>query len=325
MRNIIGCMAIMGALALCSCDKKENPKGSAGEGAVLRIAVVPKGSTHEHWKSVHAGAEQAGAELGVQITWKGPLKENDRAQQIQIVEQLVSENYSALLLAPLDDKALVKPVREAAAKKIPVVIFDSALNAEVGKDFVSYVSTDNHKGGVLAGQELVHLLDHKGKIVLLRYDEGSASTMEREAGFLEVIKQNPQIQILVENRYAGATVDSAQTAAMNLLDQLRNADGVFCPNESSTHGMLLALAQGGLKGKLKFVGFDASPTLVQSLRNNELQALIAQNPKKMGYEGVKIAVAAIRGQPVPPVLDTGVQLITKENLDTPEVKNLLGL
>src|SRR6185503_14530561 len=123
--------------------------------------------------------------------------------------------------------------------------------------FASFVATDNQKGGMIGGQELARLLGGKGKVVLLLYQEGSASTMEREAGFLEVMKQNPQIQMLVENRYAGATVDSAKDASMNLLDQLQNADGVFCPNESATRGMLLALGQGGLKGKLKFVGFDA--------------------------------------------------------------------
>jgi ribose transport system substrate-binding protein len=326
MRGVFALIALTGLVALSSCNKKENTSASSpsGQSGTLRIAVIPKGTTHEFWKSVHAGADQAGQELGVQITWKGPLQENDRAQQIQIVEQLISDNYNALVLAPLDDKALVKPVQEAAAKKIPVVIFDSAIKAEVGKDYVSFVATDNHKGGTIGGQELARLLGGKGKVVLLRYEEGSASTMEREAGFLEVMKQNPQIQMLVENRYAGATVDSAQNAAMNLLDQLRIADGVFCPNESSTRGMLLALGQGGLKGKLKFVGFDTTPQLVQSLRNDELQALVAQNPRKMGYEGVKAAVAAIKGQPLEQRIDTGVQLITKENLDTPEVKQLLG-
>jgi ribose transport system substrate-binding protein len=162
MRVLLSVLAIGGLALLASCDKQEG----------IRIAVIPKGTTHDFWKAVHAGADQAGKELGVKITWKGPLQENDRGNQIQIVEQLVSEKYSALVLAPLDDKALVKPVQEASAKKIPVVIFDSALKAEAGKDFVSFVATDNHKGGMIGGEELARLLSNKGKVVLLRYEEG---------------------------------------------------------------------------------------------------------------------------------------------------------
>ena len=323
MRVLLSVLAISGLALLTSCDKKDNSgSSSSSSSSEIRIAVIPKGTTHDFWKAVHAGADQAGKELGVKITWKGPLQENDRANQIQIVEQLVSENYSAIVLAPLDDKALVKPVQEAKAKKIPVVIFDSALKADPG-DFVSFVATDNHKGGMIGGEELARLLNNKGKVVLLRYEEGSASTMEREAGFLEVMKQHPDIQMLVDNRYGGATVDTAQAQSMNLLDQLRNADGVFCPNESTTNGMLLALRQGGLTGKLKFVGFDATPKLVEALQSNEVQALVAQDPKKMGYEGVKTAYAAIKGQPVEARIDTGVKLITKDNLNSPEIKNLL--
>ena len=148
---------------------------------------------------------------------------------------------------------MVTPVQEAAAAKIPVVIIDSALKGQVGKDFVSYVATDNTKGGELAGEQLVKLLGGKGKVVLLRYQEGSASTTEREAGFLSVIQKNPGMSILIDNRFAGATANEAQKEAMNMLDQLKAADGVFCPNESSTFGMLLALRQAGLAGKLSLL------------------------------------------------------------------------
>jgi ribose transport system substrate-binding protein len=325
MRGVVAVFALAGLLGLGSCDKATSSSSSSSSSSGIEIAVIPKGTTHVFWKSVEAGANQAGKELGVKIIWKGPLKENDRAQQISIVEQFVSDKVSGIVLAPLDDTALVKPVREAAAQKIPVVIFDSSLKAQAGKDFVSFVATDNEKGGQMGGQELTRLLGGKGKVVLLRYEEGSASTMEREKGFMDVMKQNPQIQIIVENRYAGATVDEAQTAAMNMLDQLKQADGIFCPNESSTLGMLLALRQAGLAGKTKFVGFDAAPKLIDALKANELQALIAQNPTKMGYESVKAAVAAIRKQPVEQRIDTGVQLITGENLNTPAIQQLLGL
>lgn len=288
------------------------------------IAVIPKGTTHVFWKSVEAGAKKAGEELGARIIWKGPLKENDRAQQIAIVEQFVTEGVSAIVLAPLDHVALRRPVASANQRRIPVVIIDSALEGQAGTDFVSLVATDNRKGGELAGEELARLLGGKGKVAMLRYMEGSASTMEREAGFLEAIRRHEGIEVIVDNQYAGATAAEAQTASMNLLDQLRRADGVFCPNESSTFGMLLALRRAGLVGKVKFVGFDTSPPLLAGLQKGELHALVAQNPTRMGYEGVKAAVAVLRGEKVDERIDTGVLLITPENLNSPEVQAVLG-
>jgi ribose transport system substrate-binding protein len=289
-----------------------------------RIAVIPKGTTHVFWKSIEAGARTAAKELGVEIIWKGPLKENDRAQQISIVEQFINEGVSGIVLAPLDYVALVRPVSTAAAKKIPVVIIDSGLQGEPGKDFLSYVATNNTKGGVLGGEYLAKILGGKGKVVLLRYHVGSASTTEREAGFLATAAKNPQLTMIVDNRYAGPTAGEAKTASMNMVDKLKEADGIFCVNESSTFGMLLALRQTNLAGKVKFVGFDTSPPLVEALRKGEIDGLVAQDPTKMGYEGVTTVVRHLRGEKVPATIDTGVRLITRDNVDTPEIKALLG-
>jgi ribose transport system substrate-binding protein len=293
---------------------------AAGE----KIAVIPKGTTHSFWKSVEAGARQAGKELGAEIIWKGPLKEDDRAQQIAVVQQFVASGVSAIVLAPLDDTALRNPVRSAGEHNIPVVIFDSALKGEAGKDFVSFVATNNYRGGELAGAELARLLGGKGKVVLLRYAEGSASTAEREAGFLSVLKQHPGISLIVDNRYGGATISTAQDASMNLIDKIREADGIFCPNESSTQGMLLALRQTGLAGTKTFVGFDTSSFLLAALNKGEIQALVAQNPTRMGYLGVTTAVKHLRGEKVDPAIDTGCVLVTKENRHTPEVEAVVG-
>jgi len=276
-----------------------------------RIAVIPKGTTHEFWKSVEEGAKKAGKDLGVEIIWKGPLKEDEKNQQIGVVEQFVSEGVSGICLAPLDDTALLAPVQAAAAKKIPVVIYDSALNGEVGKDFVSYVATNNKLGGEMAGKELARILGDNKKVVLLRYKEGSASTMEREAGFMEVMKKTPGVSVIEQNRYAGATMGEAQTASMNMIDKLREAGGIFCPNESSTNGMLLALRQNGLAGKVKFVGFDASQPLLEGLRAGEIDALVAQDPSGMGYKAVETMVKHLRGEKVPAAIDTGCKLITR--------------
>ncbi len=290
----------------------------------LKIAVVPKGTTHNFWKSVEAGARKAGAELGVEILWKGPLKEDDRAQQIGVVQQFVGSGVSAIVLAPLDDTALRTPVRAAAERNIPVVIFDSALKGEAGRDFLSFVATDNRRGGRLGGEELARLLGGQGKVVLLRVAEGSASTSEREAGFLEAMKAAPGISVIVDNRYGGVTVASAQDSAMNLIDRIREADGVFCPNESTTQGMLLALRQTGLAGKKAFVGFDTSAPLLGALEKGDIAALVAQNPQKMGYLGVMTAVKHLRGEKVATLIDTGCVLVTKANRSTPEVQAVIG-
>ncbi|HEU5080115.1 MAG TPA: substrate-binding domain-containing protein [Opitutaceae bacterium] len=290
----------------------------------MEIAVIPKGTTHSFWKSVEAGARKAGKELDVDITWRGPLREDDRSQQISLVQQFVGSKVSAIVLAPLDAAALVNPIKAATANKIPVVVIDSGVKAEVGKDFASFVATDNFKGGQIGGAELGRLLGGKGKVVLLRYAEGSESTMERENGFLDAMKKFPGIELTVTNRYGGATMSTAQDASMNMIDKIREADGIFTVNESTTMGMLLALRQNGLAGKKSFVGFDATPPLVQALRKGEIQALVAQNPTAMGYLGVKTAVAALKGEKFEQRIDTGVKLVTKENLSKPEIKEILG-
>lgn len=288
-----------------------------------KIAVIPKGTTHVFWKSVEAGAKKAGEEFGAEILWKGPLKENDRAGQIQVVQQFVSQGVDGIVLAPLDLKALVAPVKAATDKKIPVVIFDSALEGQPGKDFVSLVATNNRTGGTLGGEELARLLNRKGKVVVLRYQVGSASTDDRESGAIDAMKKAGEISIVSDNRYAGATAGEAKTQALNMIDDIRKADGIFCPNESSTLGMLLALQQTGLAGKVKFVGFDASPPLIEALKKGEIDALVVQNPKRMGYLAVKTLVQTLKGGKTEPNIDTGCALVTKANLDTPEIKALL--
>ena len=292
---------------------------------MLAIAVIPKGTTHIFWKSIEAGARRAAEELGVEVAWKGPLNEHDPTQQIFIVEQFVSEGKNGIVLAPIHETALRRPVQSAMEKNIPVLIIDSPLTGEVGKDFISFVGTNNKLGGGIAGETLAKLLDGKGNVVLLRYQEGCASTRQREEGFLETIKKYPDIQVLVDDLYAGGMAAEAQASAISIIDRLRQADGIFCSHEPSTLGMLLALRQNNLLGKIKFVGFDTSAPLLEALRKGEIQALMAQNPKKMGYEGVKIIVAYLHGEQVLRSTDTGVVVVTRENLNSPEIQKLLDL
>jgi ribose transport system substrate-binding protein len=319
----------LGLTLLAGCKKSETTTaGSASantSGETLKIAVIPKGTTHAYWKSVEAGARAAAKELGVEVVYKGPVQENDRSSQIQIVEQFASEpGISGLVLAPLDDEALVDPVKTVTDKGIPVVIIDSGLRGKPGTDFASFFATNNHAAGELGGENLARLLNGKGNVVLLKYNPGSASTQEREDGFLEAMAKYPLITIISKDQYAGATQDSAKTKAMSMNDKLTAAQGIFCPNESSTLGMLGALEDLGLVGKVKFVGFDASPALVDALRSKQIDVLISQDPFKMGYEAVKTCVAAIRKQKVEPIIDTGTAVVTLDNVDTPAIAKVLG-
>jgi len=322
MRSSMPILLVPLALLLLACGKEDEtaiPKENT-------IAVIPKGTTHEFWKSIHAGAVKASRELDVEIIWKGPLKEDDREAQISVMENLISRGVSGIVLAPLDDIALRAPVANATRLGIPVVIIDSDLKSD---DYVSFVATDNYKGGRLGAQKLVELLEGDGRVVMLRCLEGSASTTNREQGFLDEIAEATGIVVVSSNQYGGPTTETAYRASENLLAPLKGPDGtltidgIFCVNESTTFGMLRALQDGGLAGKVRFVGFDSSSKLVEALRKGELDGLVLQNPFEMGYRGVHTVVAHLRGEQVERRIDTGVTLATPQNMEEPQMAERL--
>jgi ribose transport system substrate-binding protein len=321
MKKIIALLLLAAATA-CGGGNK----GAAAPDA-LTIAVIPKGTTHVFWQSIRAGAERAGQELGATIIWRGPLREDDRDSQVSEVEGFVSRGVSGIVLAPLDEAALVGPVASARAKNIPVVIFDSGLK---GEDFVSFVATDNVVGGRLGGEHMAKVLGGKGKVVLLRYAEGHDSTGKREEGFLEAMKANAGIEVVSSNQYGGADVEEAYKRSETLLSRYKQSDGslgiqgIFCPNESSTFAMLRVLQANGWAGKVTFVGFDASDNLVAALKKGEIEALVIQDPVKMGYLGVKTMVQHLRGEKVERRIDTGVGVATRANMDEPAIKERLS-
>ncbi|HEV8265126.1 MAG TPA: substrate-binding domain-containing protein [Gemmatimonadales bacterium] len=294
----------------------------------LTIAVVPKGTTHEFWKSIHAGAIQAERELRdqgapVTIIWKGPLREDDREQQVQVVEGFLSQGVQGIVLAPLDSRALVRPVEEARRAGVPTVIIDSDLESD---STVSFVATDNRKGGQLAADRLGELLGGKGNVLLLRYAEGSASTTARELGFLEVLRSKyPGIAVVSADQYAGPTRETAKRASENLLNRYGgDLQGIFTPNESSTIGMLLALQDIRKAGSVRFIGFDASGILIDAIRARQLDGVVVQNPMRMGYLGVKTMADYLRGKQVERRIDTGVMLVTPTNLDSAATQALVN-
>jgi len=329
--SVLRLFGLVALVALTACPK-ESPRADTGDGGAapaaggrLKIAVIPKGTTHEFWKSVHAGAVKAAKEVDVDIVWKGPLKEDDLKAQVDVVSTFVAQGVSGIVLAPLNDNALRAPVKAATQAKIPVVIFDSDLQ---GEDHVSFVATDNQAAGRLAGEHVGKLLGDKGNVVVLRYQEGSASTQNREKGFLDAVKAKPGLVVASENQYGGATTESAFAKGESLLLAQKAAAGnvgaVFTPNESTTFGMLLALRKSGLAKKMKFVGFDSSDKLVGALKEGDIDGLVVQNPFNMGYLAVKTMADHLRGKKVERRIDTGARLVTKDNLEDPAVKEILS-
>jgi ribose transport system substrate-binding protein len=294
----------------------------------FRIAVIPQGSTHRYWKIVHSGAQKAAREFqnvdrGVEVLWKGPIREGDHEEHKRIVESFLREGVDGIVLSPFDNHFLVRMVEEAARKDVPTVVIDSELDTPC---IVSYVGTDNRKAGELAAERMAEVLHGRGAVFVQRYEKGSASTEAREAGFVDRIRTNfPSMRVVTSTAYAGGTRDSAKRAAELFLS--KNAEtiqGVFTPNESSTTGMLMALQGSSLTNKLVFVGFDHSETLAAAVQCKQIQGLVVQDPFRMGEIGVKSMLEYLRGRDVPKRVDTGAILVTSENLKAYAIQNLLN-
>lgn len=298
------------------------PRAKSGK---TTIALVPMGTTDEYWKAVHAGGIKAARALDVELIWQGPIRRDDRSSQLDVVDSMVVRGVNGIVLAPIDNMALRSAVDDAYLSHIPVVVIDSDLASEKQE---SFIRTDNEKAGFLAGEHLAALINRRGKVAMLRGVEGNSSTDHREAGFIKAIEQYKEIQLVSDSQHGGGTTESAYKASENMLAPLKSADkvaldGIFCPNESTTFGMLRALQDGGLAGKVKFVGFDFSPKLLAALRRGEISALVAQDPVTMGYLGVKAVVDKLSGKALERVVDVKATIVTRENIDDAVVKSII--
>ena len=297
--------------------------GAGSQTGKLRIGVIPKGTSHQFWRSVHAGAEAAAKELGdVEVLWKGPETEADTIGQISVVKNFITNDVDGIVLAPNHSQALVDVVEEAKAEKIPVVIFDSGLAA--GTEVTSYVATDNLRGGQMAGKSLAEAMGHNGGVVMLRYKEGSESTEQREKGFLDAMKAEPNIKVLSSDQYAGTTTESALEAATNALNKFRDEiTGIFAVCEPNCNGTLEALVQTGMAGKVKFMAFDSSESLIKGLGDKTVSGIVLQDPYEMGRRSVLAIVAHLRGEKVEASINTGEYVATNENQNTAPFDRLL--
>lgn len=319
----LSCFALIFLISGCSPPAGNAPaKGNSATGKKLRIGVIPKGLTHEFWKSVHFGAQQAAEKYGAEIIWLGPQTENDLQSQIKIVQNFVNKEVDGICVAPLDSRGMVTCISEAHAAKIPVVVFDSGLDDE--SVIVSYVATDNFLGGKLAGQEMARRLQGKGKVILLRYKEGSESTHQREEGFLAALKEHPEIEILVSNQYAGTSPDEARKKAQQLLQKYHDqVQGIFAVCEPNANGTLLALTDEKLNEQVTFIAFDPSPPLVSGLADKSVEGIVLQDPVKMGYVAVETMILHLQGKKVEKRISTGEYLATPENRNDEKMKKLL--
>jgi ribose transport system substrate-binding protein len=293
-----------------------------------QIVVIPKGTGNDYWKVIHAGALKAQQELkseGVEVNliWNGPATEDMVDRQQQIVQEMIEKHVSGIVIAPSDVRALVGPVEAAVQANIPVVVIDSGLQSVKQ---LSFVATDNYKGGVLGARRLGAVLEGKGKVILFRSRKGAAGTDARETGFRDALKnQFPGIEVISADQYAGGTYESAEKNATELLKRVgQEANGVFASNEIAAVGMLAALRTTGFAKKIKFVGFDASARTLAALKSGEMDGFVVQDPMKMGYLGVKTIVDHLKGKPVDREIDTGCVMVTLENLDKPAIADLVN-
>lgn len=285
----------------------------------LQFLVTPK-STNTFWLQVKAGADSAGQELGVDIIWNGPATETGIAEQIAIVENYINKRIDAIVIAGCDTRALVPVIEKADAAGIPVVTIDSGIDSDIPK---SFVATDNILGAKKAAQSLSELIGKKGKVACIPFVPGAATSMLREQGFKEGLKDYPNVK-LVAVQYCQSDAALAMSVTENILTAHPDLAGIFAANDQGAIGCAQALVARNLKGKVKLVGFDADPHELHALKSGLIQSLIVQDPFKMGYLGVKTVYEVIQGKTVEKRIDTGVSVITLDNLNTPEIKKLIN-
>ncbi len=285
------------------------------------IGVVPKGTSHLFWVSVEAGAMAAGRALNVEVLWNGPATETEYSRQIQIVDSLIARHVDGLAIAAQDHTALDASLDRAAREGIPVTVFDSGVDST---NYMTFVATNNYEAGQMAARKLAELLNGKGLIAMVLHVPGSFSTMERERGFEETMaKEFPRIHI-AQKQYGMSDRSKAMAAAENILTAHPDLDGIFASTEPSSVGTALALKSRGLAGKIKFVAFDASEGMVEDLKGGTIDALVAQDPFRIGYEAVATLVDKLNGKTPPKRIDLSARVVTKPDLDKPEIKALLN-
>ncbi|HAC90991.1 MAG TPA: sugar ABC transporter substrate-binding protein, partial [Planctomycetaceae bacterium] len=242
--------------------------------------------------------------------------------QIEVVKSMITLGVDGIVLAPNQKGGLVDAVQEAIDEGIPVIIFDSGLDS--GPEIVSYVATDNFRGGQLAADEMAKAIGGKGNVILLRYLAGSESTEQRELGFLDAIAKYPDIKVVSSDQYGGDNATSAKQKVDQLLQvHQKDLSGIFAVCEPNANGTLEALKNAGVDQQVRFVAFDPSDALIEALRSGSCAGIVLQDPVKMGMQGVKTLVESLQGKTVQKFISTGESFATRENMDSQPISMLL--
>jgi ribose transport system substrate-binding protein len=269
---------------------------------------------------VHAGAVAGGREFHEEIDWEGPANETDYARQIEIFDSMLNRHVNGIVVAASDRTTLDASLDRASRENVPVVVFDSAVDST---NYVSFVATNNYEGGQMGARKLGELLGGKGSVAMIQNAPGSASTMDRERGFEEAMaKEFPNIKI-VARQYSMSDRAKGMAAAENIFTAHPSLDGLFASSEPSSVGASQALKSHGLVGKVKFVAFDSSEGLVKDLEDGVIDALVAQDPFKIGYEAVRAVTDKLNGKTPQKRIDLSAVVITHADLSKPGINALL--
>lgn len=305
--------------ALASVATLASMPASAAE-----IAVIVKTVNSTYWQNVQKGADAAIKKAGgdYTLTFQGPASESAIADEVNMVENAVNRKVAGIVLAPSDPDALVPAVKKAWEAHIPVIVIDSQLAKGADKYYQSFLSTDNKKAGELCAKELIEKVGTTGKIAVMSYVAGAGSEIGRVGGFTDYIKAHSKLQI-VGPFYSQSQMATALNQTTDMLAANPDLKGIFGANEPTAIGMGRALVQSGRAGKVVAVGFDGNTDLQGFVKDGTLQAIAVQGSYQMGEKGIETLVKVLKKEKVEKFVDTGVVLVTKDNIDKPEAKNVL--
>ncbi|WP_026875647.1 ABC transporter substrate-binding protein [Jiangella gansuensis] len=311
--------AAMLLLAACGDDGGTSGDGDGG-GDRPQIALVSKGFQHQFWQAVRQGAEQAGEEFDVEVTFEGPDSESEVAQQIDMLQSAIDRGPDALGFAALDSQAATPLMEDAASREIPVIAFDSGVDSDVP---LTTAATDNRAAAALAAEKMVELIGGEGEVALVVHDQTSVTGVERRDGFVEYIEENAPGVEIVDIQYGGGDHLESTNLATAIIQGNPNLAGIYGANEGSAIGVVNAVNELGMAGELVIVGFDSGQAQIDAIRNGVMAGAITQNPIAIGYETVKAAVQALDGEELPETIDTGFLWYDATNIDDEEIQAVL--
>ncbi|WCE31914.1 ABC transporter substrate-binding protein [Vibrio sp. SCSIO 43137] len=294
--------------------------GTAQAKDEMYIPVVSKGYQHEFWQTVKLGSDTAAKELGVKTSFVGPAAETQISEQIQLMEDMMARQPDAILLAALDSNALVVPVEDAKSRGIEIATFDSGINSDIPK---SFIATNNVKAGADAAKTLGKMLGGEGKVGIIAHVAGTQNAMERSNGFIdEMAKSYPNIKVL-EVQYSDGDPQKAMDKTIDMVRANPDLSAVYATNEGSTLGVANAIDSLGLAGKVKVMGFDSTEGIIAFLKAGTIQGFVVQDAYQIGYQGLKTLYNVLDGKKVAGVIDIPVKVVTAENIDSPDMQQLL--